>query len=40
MDSTMLKIIVVVLAVGVVIAVIFLDPAKKMWITLEGVFND
>jgi hypothetical protein len=30
MDSIMLKIFVVVLAVGVVIAVIFLDPAKKM----------
>jgi hypothetical protein len=30
MDSTMLKIFVVVLDVGVVIAVIFLDPAKKM----------
>jgi len=30
MDSTMLKIFVGVLAVGIVIAVIKLDPAKKM----------
>jgi hypothetical protein len=30
MDNTMLKIFVGVLAVGVVIAVIKLDPAKKM----------
>ena len=30
MDSSMLKIFVVVLAVGVVVAVIFLDPAKRM----------